>query len=62
MSPPFDESLVSAAHELGPMIREHATEAERQRRMSKPVFRLWNGPGSRRCSSPRPSEGWRATR
>jgi alkylation response protein AidB-like acyl-CoA dehydrogenase len=34
----IDQSLVAAAHELGPLIREHAPEAEKQRRLSKPVI------------------------
>ena len=33
----IDEALVAKARELGPLIREHAPEAERQRRLTKPV-------------------------
>src|SRR5688572_7795343 len=32
-----DTALVEAARALGPIIREHADEAERQRRLSRPV-------------------------
>jgi len=33
----IDESLVATAHALGPLIHEHAPEAERERRLSKQV-------------------------
>src|SRR4051794_26384896 len=33
----MDIALVEAAEALGPVIREHADEAERERRLSKPV-------------------------
>lgn len=35
----FDETLVAKATALGPLIREHAAEAERERRLSKPVMK-----------------------
>ena len=34
----IDEALLQTARELGPLIREHAAQAERERRLSKPVF------------------------
>ena len=34
----IDETLVAAARALGPVIREHAAEAERQRRLARPVI------------------------
>lgn len=33
----IDESLVAKAHALGPLIHEHAAEAEQKRQLSKPV-------------------------
>src|SRR5437870_2885274 len=39
MKPIIDEVLVAKARELGPLIREHAAEAERAGRISKPVLR-----------------------
>ena len=33
-----DKTLMDAAREIGPLIREHADEAERERRLSKPVL------------------------
>lgn len=33
----FDEALVAKATALGPVIREHAADAERERRLSRPV-------------------------
>src|SRR6187455_1679309 len=41
----IDEKLVARARELGPLIREHAPEAERERRLSKPVFDALNRSG-----------------
>jgi len=38
----IDETLVAKARELGPLIREHAPEAERERRLSKPVIDALN--------------------
>jgi alkylation response protein AidB-like acyl-CoA dehydrogenase len=34
----FDEALVAKARELGPIVREHAGETERQRRLARPVL------------------------
>jgi alkylation response protein AidB-like acyl-CoA dehydrogenase len=41
----IDESLLAKARELGPLIREHAPEAERERRLSKPVIDALNRSG-----------------
>src|SRR5262252_9242706 len=41
----IDEGLVAKARELGPLIREHAMEAERERRLSKPVIDALNRAG-----------------
>ena len=38
----IDETLVAKARELGPLIREHAPEAERERRLSRPVIDALN--------------------
>ena len=41
----IDEALVAAARDLGPLIREHAPAAERERRLSKPVLDAMNRAG-----------------
>jgi indole-3-acetate monooxygenase len=41
----IDEGLLAKARALGPLIREHAAEAERQRRLSKPVIDALNRAG-----------------
>jgi alkylation response protein AidB-like acyl-CoA dehydrogenase len=41
----IDEALLSKARELGPLIREHAADAERHRRLSKPVIEALNRAG-----------------
>ena len=38
----IDESLVAKARELGPLIREHALETQRERRLSRPVIDALN--------------------
>src|SRR5262245_58533971 len=45
MSYTVDESLLAKARALGPLIREHAPEAERERRLSKPVIDALNQAG-----------------
>ena len=40
-----DEELLAKARALGPLIREHAAEAERERRLSKPVIDAMNRAG-----------------
>jgi alkylation response protein AidB-like acyl-CoA dehydrogenase len=41
----IDESLVAKAQALGPLIREHSAEAERERRLSTPVVDALVGSG-----------------
>jgi alkylation response protein AidB-like acyl-CoA dehydrogenase len=41
----IDEALLAKARELGPLIREHAPEAEKARRLSKPVIDALNRAG-----------------
>jgi alkylation response protein AidB-like acyl-CoA dehydrogenase len=41
----IDEALVTKARELGPLIREHAAEAEKERRLSKRVIDALNQSG-----------------
>jgi|RhiMethySRZTD1v2_1073278.scaffolds.fasta_scaffold06970_8 indole-3-acetate monooxygenase len=41
----IDEALLAKARELGPIIREHAAAAERERRLSKPVLDAMNRSG-----------------
>src|SRR5882724_3645182 len=41
----IDETLVTRARDLGPLIREHAPEAERERRLSKVVIDAMNRSG-----------------
>jgi indole-3-acetate monooxygenase len=41
----IDEKLLAEARQLGPMIREHSAEAERERRLSKPVIDAMNRAG-----------------
>src|SRR5215831_3723368 len=49
----IDENLVAKARELGPLIREHAAEAERERRLSKPVIAALNHSGITRMALPK---------
>jgi alkylation response protein AidB-like acyl-CoA dehydrogenase len=49
----IDETLVAKARELGPLIREHAGEAERERRLSKPVIDGLNRAGLTRMTLPK---------
>lgn len=41
----IDEKLLAEARKLGPMIREHSAETERERRLSKPVIDAMNRAG-----------------
>ena len=45
MTHAIDEALLAKARDLGPLIREHAPEAERERRLSKPVIDALNQAG-----------------
>ena len=48
-----DESLLDAARALGPIIREHADDAERDRRLARPVIDAMRGAGLFRMFTPR---------
>jgi len=48
-----DDQLIRAAQELGPVIREHADEAERERRPSRPVMNALVETGLQRMFTPR---------
>ncbi len=48
-----DEDLVRTARDLGPLIREHAAEAERDRRPSRVVMGALAGAGLQRMYAPR---------
>lgn len=48
-----DESLLERARALGPMIREHADEAERERRLARPVVDAMRESGLFRMFTPR---------
>src|SRR5437762_5829690 len=48
-----DDALVEAAQALGPVIREHAEEAERERRLAKPVLDALARGGFLRLYGPR---------
>src|SRR5882672_9830628 len=49
----IDETLLAKARELGPLIREHAPEAERDRRLSKPVIDALNRSGMTKMLLPK---------
>jgi len=48
-----DTSLIEAARELAPIVREHSAEAEQQRRLSQPVLDALREMGLLRMSTPR---------
>lgn len=48
-----DETLLAAAREIGPLIREHADEAEQQRRLSKPVLEALRETGLLKMATPK---------
>ena len=50
---PDTADLLAAARRLGPLIREHATTAERERRLSLPVLDALKGAGLSRLLLPR---------
>ena len=56
-----DESLIDAAREIAPIIQKHNEEAERERRLSRPVFNALRETGLLRMSTPRSLGGWRQT-
>ena len=47
------EQLVARARELGPIIREHADEAESERRLATPVHEALRAAGLQRMLAPR---------
>ena len=55
-----DANLIGAARELGPIIREHADEAERERRPSKAVMDALAEAGLQRMFTPRSLGGLEA--
>ena len=48
-----DASLIDAARQIAPIIREHNDQAERERRLSKPVLEALRETGLLRMSTPR---------
>lgn len=48
-----DEALLAAARDIGPLIREHADEAEQQRRLSKPVLEALRETGLLKMATPK---------
>ena len=48
-----DQKLIEAARRLGPLIREHSEEAERERRLSLPVLAALHETGLLRMVTPR---------
>jgi alkylation response protein AidB-like acyl-CoA dehydrogenase len=48
-----DTSLIDAAREIAPVIREHSEEAERERRLSQPVLNALRDTGLLRMNTPR---------
>ncbi len=48
-----DTSLIEAAQRIGPVIREHSEEAERERRLSSPVLAALHESGLLRMYTPR---------
>ena len=48
-----DTSLINAAREIVPIIREHSEEAERERRLSQPVLTALRETGLLRMTTPR---------
>jgi indole-3-acetate monooxygenase len=48
-----DTSLLDAARDIAPIIREHSEEAERERRLSAPVLNALKEAGLLRMATPR---------
>ncbi len=55
-----DTSLIDAAREIAPIIQKHNEEAERERRLSQPVFNALRETGLLRMSTPRSLGGLEA--
>jgi alkylation response protein AidB-like acyl-CoA dehydrogenase len=60
MEPSVDSALIDAARALGPVIREHADEGERARRLSAPVVEALAETGLLRLLVPRSLGGLEA--
>jgi indole-3-acetate monooxygenase len=60
MTKGIDESVVGVARELGPLIKEHASEAERSRRLSHPVIEALERTGLTKLFLPRALGGHEA--
>jgi alkylation response protein AidB-like acyl-CoA dehydrogenase len=48
-----DTSLIDAARDIAPIVREHSDEAERERRLSAPVLKALRETGLLRMTTPR---------
>ena len=48
-----DGSLIDAARDIAPIVREHSEEAERERRLSQPVLSALRETGLLRMTTPR---------
>ncbi|HZO32236.1 MAG TPA: acyl-CoA dehydrogenase family protein, partial [Chloroflexota bacterium] len=48
-----DTSLIEAAREIAPIVREHSADAERERRLSQPVLDALRETGLLRMNTPR---------
>ena len=57
-----DTTLLEAARQIAPVIRAHNDEAERERRLSKPVLAALTEAGLMRMLTPRSLGGWKWTR
>ena len=57
---PLTQQLIDRVRELAPVIREHADEAERERRLSKPVHDALGAAGLQRLLTPRSLGGLEA--
>jgi indole-3-acetate monooxygenase len=55
-----DKTLMDAAREIGPLIRKHADEAERERRLSKPVLKALKETGLLKMATPKSLGGLEA--
>jgi alkylation response protein AidB-like acyl-CoA dehydrogenase len=57
-----DTSLLDAAREIAPIVREHREEAQRERRLSQPVLDALRETGLLQMTTPRSlGGGWRPT-
>ena len=56
-----DTSLIEAAREMAPIVREHSAQAEQERRLSQPVLMHCGETGLLRMNTPVHSGAWRPT-